>query len=153
MPILSQIVLFGTSFLGSLLQSRAGQLIIVGLVAWFWSAHSTATHWKSVIAQEKAEIERAYKAEVARQQKAAEDIAQAATERADDDARVVADMQAIITNYEKKFKEKAHVTANKPNPGDCVIDDHFSGVVQQLSSAARRTSKAPRAARGVRKAR
>lgn len=130
----------------SALTSRIGQILIAAVIAWFWSASNTATYWKGVIATEKAAIEKAYREEVVRQQKAAEEIAKAATERAEQDAQAVSDMQKIIDDYATKLKEKPHVTAGN----NCIVDDHFSGVVQQLSNAARRKTPASRPSRRVR---
>jgi hypothetical protein len=134
----------------SVLTSRIGQILIAAVVSWFWSANYTSTHWKAVIATEKAAIERAYQEEVIRQQKAAEEIAKAATGRAEQDAQVVSDMQKIIDDYTVKLKEKPHVTAKQTQSDACVVDDHFSSVVQQLSTAASRKTKAPSAPRRVR---
>ena len=135
------------SLLESLLTSRVGQLAIVAGISWFWSAHNTADHWRGIIAQEKAAIEAAYRAEVARQEEAAREIAAAATERAETDAQVAADMRKIISDYEKKMKEKPHVSAQNCQ---CVIDDDFSGVVRRLSDTGNRKSPAPGRARRVR---
>lgn len=135
------------SFLESLIKSRVGQLILVALVSWFWSSHNTASYWRGVIAQEKAQIEAAYKAEVARQEAAAKEIAEAATARAEEDAVAVAGMQKIISDYEKKLKEKPHVSAQK---SDCVVDNDFAGVVRQLSNTGGRKTPAPHRTHRVR---
>ncbi len=137
------------SFLESLIKSRVGQLIVVALISWFWSAHNTATYWRGVIAQEKAQIEAAYKAEVARQEAAAEEIAAAATARAEEDAQAVADMQKVISDYEKKLQGDKHVHANT----NCVIDDDFSRIVHELTPPAGGKAPSTPAARRVRKAR
>ena len=126
------------SLLGSLLTNRIGQIALVAVAVWAWTAHTTASYWKGVIAQEKAAVEAAYKAEVARQEAAAKEIAAAATARAETDAAVVADMQNTINEYEKKLKEKPHVTAH------CVIDNDFVGVVRQLSNAGSRKATTAR---------
>lgn len=131
----------------SILESRLGQLAIVAAVAWFWSAHNTNVKWRAYVASEKAAAELAYQKELVRQQKAAEEIAKAATKRAEDDARVVGDMQAVIEEYEKKLKEKPHVTTKVVKTDSCVVDDHFSNVLRQLSNAANRSPKATRRAK------
>jgi hypothetical protein len=137
------------SIAGSLLQSRGGQLAMVALAAWFWAATSTATYWKGVIAQEQAAREAAYKAEMERQKQASEEIAKAATERAEGDAKIVAEMQAIIDEY---AKAPAHVTAKTITKSDCVVDPYFLGVVRKLDTTGR-PSKPARPSARVRKAR
>lgn len=128
----------------SILESRLGQLAIIAVVAWFWSAHNTNIKWRAYVAAEKAAAELAYQKELVRQQKAAEEIAKAAIQRAEDDAKVVTDMQTLIDDYEKKLKEKPHVTTKVVKIDSCVIDDNFSSVVRQLSNAANRQTKATR---------
>jgi ABC-type uncharacterized transport system fused permease/ATPase subunit len=123
-------------------------LIVVAVLTWFFSAQHTTSYWKGVIAQEKAQIEAAYKAEIARQEEASKEIAQAATERAETDAQVAADMQKIISDYEKKTKEKHHVPATT----HCVVDDDLTSVLRKLSNAGSRKAKPSPAARRVRKA-
>ena len=137
------------SLIGALLTNRFGQIVLVALAVWAWTAHNTASYWKGVIAQEKAAVEAAYKAEVARQAEAAKEIAAAATARAEDDARAVSDMQKVISDYEAKLKETHHVAA----PAHCVVDDDFSRIVHELSPAGRRAPTPPATARKIRKAR
>ena len=137
----------------SLLGSRLGQIIIAFTAAWLWSAHDTSKYWKAVIAADKAAAERAYREEIVRQQKAADEINKAAAERAEDSAKIVADMQQVISEYQIKLKEQTHVA---PQPkivriDACVIDDDFTRVVRKLSTASRRTAKTSRASRRVRK--
>lgn len=132
------------SLAGSILESRLGQMAIVAVVAWFWSAHSTNEKWRAYVAAEKAAAERAYQAELIRQHQAAEAIAAAATQRAESDAQAAKEMQAIIDDYEQKLKEKPRVTTKVVKGDNCVIDDHFTGVLRQLSTAAGRPPKAPR---------
>lgn len=143
------------SLIGSLLTNRAGQLVLIALAVWAWTAHNTSSHWKGVIAREKAAAEAAYKAEVARQAAAAKEIAAAATARAEDDARAVSDMQKVISEYQSKLKEQTHVapTTRIVHLNACVVDDHFVGVVRKLSDAGRRKAKTARNARKVWKAR
>lgn len=132
------------SLAGSVLESRLGQMAIVAVVAWFWSAHITNEKWRAYVASEKAAAERAYQAELIRQHKEAEKIAAAATQRAESDAQAAKEMQAIIDDYEQKLKEKPRVTTKVVKTDGCVIDDHFTGVLRQLSTAASRPSKTPR---------
>ena len=137
------------SLLGSLLTNRFGQIVLVALAVWAWTSHNTTSYWKGVIAQERAAVEAAYRAEVARQAEAAKEIAAAATARAEDDARTVSDMQKVISDYETKLKETHHVSA----PAHCIIDDDFSRIVHELSPAGRRAAPPPATSRKVRKAR
>ena len=137
------------SLLGALLTNRFGQIVLVALAVWAWTAHNTASYWKGVIAQERAAVAAAYKAEVARQAQAAKEIAAAATARAEDDARAVSDMQKVISDYESRLKENHHVAA----PTHCVVDDDFSRIVRELSPAGRRATTPARNAGKIRKAR
>ena len=137
------------SLIGSLLTNRIGQFALVAFAVWAWTSHNTASYWKGVIAQEKAAVEAAYKAEVARQAEAAKEIAAAATARAEDNAKAVSDMQKVISDYETKLKETHHVAA----PTHCVVDDDFSRIVHELSPAGRRAPTPPATAGKVRKAR
>ena len=143
------------SLLGSLLTNRAGQFALIALAVWAWTAHNTSSYWKGVIAQEKAAVEAAYKAEVARQAAAAKEIAAAASARAEDDARAVSDMQKVISDYQNKLKEQTHVSpaTRIVHLNACVVDDHFSRVVRKLSDAGRRKAKATKPTRKIRKAR
>lgn len=134
------------SLIGSLLTNRLGQIALVAMAVWAWTAHNTASHWRDIIAKEKAAVEAAYKVEVARQAAAAKEIAAAANARADDDARTVANMQKIISDYETKMKGEHHVRANS----NCVVDDDFSRIVRELSPVAGRKAPAARNARKVR---
>ncbi len=137
------------SIAGSLLQSRGGQLAMVALAAWLWASTSTSTYWKGVIAQEQAAREAAYKAELARQEQAAKEIAASAAARAEDDAKIVAEMQSIIDEY---AKVPPHVTAKIFPKRDCGIDAGFIGVVRKLDTAGRKT-KPSTGSKRIRKAR
>jgi cobalamin biosynthesis protein CbiD len=134
------------SVVGSIIGSRIGQLAIVAAVAWFWSAHDASIRYDKLRAAEKAAAESVYLKELIRQQQAAEEIAKAATQRAEDDSKVVSNLQEIIADYENKLKEKSNVV----KVDECVVDDNFINVVQQLSTAASRSTKAPRRSPRVR---
>lgn len=136
------------SVIGSIIVSRIGQMAMVATVAWFWSAHNTSIKYERIHAAEKAAAETAYLKELIRQQQAAEEIAAAATQRAEDDSKVVANLQDIIADYENKLKEKP----NAVKVDGCVVDDNFANVVRQLSTAASRSTKAPRRSSRIRKA-
>lgn len=139
------------SLLVSVVSSRIGQLAIVALVSWFWGSHETAVKYQRIIASEKAAVEAAYRAELQRQEYAAREIAEAATRRAEDDADAAKDMQSVIDDYAKKLKEKSNVKVKVDH--DCGIDSNFAGVLQQLSDADRRHSRAARRAAKFRKTR
>lgn len=135
----------------SVIGSRIGQLAIVALVSWFWGSHETAIKYQKLIAAEKAAVEAAYRAELQRQEYAAREIAEAATRRAEDDADAAKDMQAVIDDYAKKLKEQSNVKVKVDH--NCGIDSDFAGVLQQLSNADRRHSRAARRPAKLRKTR
>ncbi len=124
----------------SIIGNKFGQMAIVGAVAWFWSAHETNVKWRVQIAAEKAAAEAAYKAEIARQEKAAQDIAAESAKRAQDDAIAAADMRKVIDDYESKLKEKPNVVYKETQARPCIIDGNFTGFVRRLDASARRTS-------------
>ena len=135
----------------SVIGSRVGQLAIVALVSWFLGSHETAVKYQKIIAAEKAAVEAAYRAELQRQEYATREIAEAATRRAEDDADAAKDMQSVIDDYAKKLKEQSNVKVKVDR--NCGIDSNFAGVVQQLSDADRRHSRAARRPAKLRKAR
>lgn len=123
--------------------SRAGQLALAFAVAWMWSWWRTDASWRAVIAAEKAQIERQYQAEVARQAQAAQDIARDATARVEQEMSFNADLQAIIERYaNEEAKPQVGVSNKTIVRGDCAIDDNFIGVVRKLSSAASKAKSA-----------
>jgi replicative DNA helicase len=127
------------SLLGSVIQSRIGQLGIVALVSWFWSAHETTVKYEKIIASEKAAVEAAYREEILREQYAAREIAEAATRRAEDDLAAAKDMQDIIDGYSKTQPEPTNAKTDS-----CVIDSDFIRVVQQLGEASHLHPRATR---------
>ncbi|UOF79308.1 hypothetical protein [Caudoviricetes sp.] len=133
----------------SFASSRAGQIIIAATVAWFWAGARAGDHWRAVIAAEKVQAEAAYRAEVARQERAAQEIAAAATARAEDDAALERELRAQIDAF--NAQESQNVPASSPQPAAShsrdVIDRDFERVVRQFDAAARRPTKSPRAAR------
>ena len=137
------------SIVGSLLQSRGGQLAMVALAAWFWASTSTSTYWKGVIAQEQASREAAYKAEIERQKQAAAEIAKAASERAEHSAAIASEMQAIIDEY---AKVPSHVAAKVTPKPDCDINSDFLGVLRKLDTTGGKAKPSTGSAR-LRKAR
>lgn len=153
MPFLSMLMpalKLGTDFLFRFIESRIGQIVIAFAVAWVWSGWKTDEEWRARVAAEKLEIERQYQAEVKRQFQAAQDIAIAATARAEQDAELVKNMQDIIDSYSNKGAP--NVVFKSGPTGACVIDDDFIGVVQQLTNASRKT-KSARSPSNIRKAR
>lgn len=154
LPILQA---FGSG-LWSFLSSRFGQIVTAFVVAWFWSGWRADDHWKALIAAEKAQAEAAYRAEVARQERAAQEIAAAATARAEDDAALERELRAQIEAFNAQesqnvppprtvkqiiFRERAETPSSRP----CVIDGDFSDVVRRLDSAGSRKAKPSHRAR------
>lgn len=142
----------------SFASSRMGQIIIAFAVAWFWSGWRADDHWKAVIAAEKVAAEAAYRAEVARQERAAQDIADAATARAEEGAALERELRAQIEAFNAQesknappprtvkqiiFRERVEPPSSRP----CIIDGDFTGVVRRLDAAAHRPAKSARRAR------
>ena len=136
--ILSEIVL-------DLIRSRFGQIAVAFAVPWFWSGWRTDDAWRARVAAEKAEIERQYQAEVARQAQASREIADAAIKRADEE-------RAISSELRDKIERYANAEKSLPSMAHCVVDDDFADVVRKLTPATR-PAKPPRAAGQLRKAR
>jgi hypothetical protein len=129
----------------SLIGNRFGQMAIVAAVSWFWSAHQTNVKWQIQIAAEKAAAEAQYKAEIARQEQLARDIAEAATKRAQDDALAADDMRKVIDEYEAKLAEKPTVVYKESGKVSCTIDDNFTSFVRKLDASARKTGSSRKA--------
>lgn len=135
--------------------SRAGQIIIAAVVAWFWSEHRTNNLWELRVAAQRAAIEAAYKAEVARQEVASREIAAAATARAEEDAALVEALRKRIADFNSKEPAIVPHTiqlSGKPvllPRGGCSIDDSFARVVRDLDAAGSK-AKAPRRTKHVR---
>lgn len=146
------------SGLWSFLSSRFGQIVTAFVIAWLWAGWRADDHWKAVIAAEKSAAEAAYRAEVARQERAAQEIAVAATARAEEDASLERELRAQIEAFNAQesqnvppprtvkqiiFRERAETPSSRP----CVIDSDFTGVVRRLDAAGSRKTKPPRRAR------
>ncbi len=129
--------------------SRMGQIIIVAAAAWFWAGSRADEHWRAIIAAEKAAAEAVYRAEVARQEQAAREIAVAATERAEEDAALERELRAQIEAF--NAQEPINVPASLPQQSapnsSTVIDSRFADVVRQFDAAAGRPAKPSRPAR------
>lgn len=139
-------------FLLDALRSRAGQIVLAFAVAWAWSAHRTNTRWEARVAAERAAAEAAYRAEVARQEAAARDIAREATERLAAEQAAAADMRGQITELERAEKHapdtRVVVVNGKKTVScrPCAIDDDFLRRLRNLDAVAG-ARKAPRRAR------
>lgn len=138
------------SVAASIIGSRLGQMAIVAVVAWFWSAYDTETKWRQIIATERAQLEALYKSELERQKTASAEIEADATKRDAEHAETVADMRATIEDYMNKLKEQPHVIVKDRIISDCSIDGGFTSVVRKLDST--RTRK-PNSTAGARKLR
>ena len=122
---------------------------MVAAASWLWSASVTTNYWKGVIQQEQSAREAAHKAEVERQKRVAEEIARSATARAEDNAKIVSEMQSIIDEY---AKVPPHVTAKNLQKPNCDIDNSFLDILRSLDAAGRSPKSSSPSAR-LRKAR
>ena len=127
----------------TLLPSRLGQLIIIGITTFYLGVWDTKWKYESKIAADKATADYALKQEKVRQELATKEIKEAATRRIEDDLAVQTDMQKIIDDYEKQTKERPHAKV-KNAISSCDIDVDYARVLQQLSE---RSAKQNRAAR------
>ena len=151
MPIFAILQTLGSG-LWSFLSSRFGQICLAFVVAWLWSGSRANDHWRAVIASERAAIEAAYRAEVARQAEAAREIAEAATARAEEDAAIERELRARIDDFNAQESSKnaqPSRTVGSPAPAcrPCVIDHNFTDVVRHIDAAGARKAKSPRRAR------
>lgn len=142
--------------LWAFLSSRFGQIVVAFAVAWCWSAWRVDDQWRGVIAAREAAAQAAYRAEIARQERATREIAAAATARAEDDAALERELRAQIDAFaSQETPHEPQVNASKPQVNaqrrpDCTIDGDFAGVLRRLDAAGRRPphpSSAPRHSR------
>lgn len=151
MPFLLILKAAGEFALGAL-SSRVGQVILAFCVAWGWSAHRTNARWEAQIAAERAAYLAAYRAEAARQEAAAQDIAREATQRLAAEQAAAADMQRQITELEKAERNapetRVIVVKGKKTLAcrPCSIDADFARRLRDLDTVAG-ARKAPRPAR------
>lgn len=152
MPLAAQLIL---SFLWSVITSRIGQIAMAFVVAWFWNGWRTDDYWKTVIANEKAAAESAYRVELSRQQKASEEIAAAASERIEYDAEIERQLREQIDAFNAQenknvpprtikqiiFKSRGEQNACRV----CAIDGDYSRVVRRLDATARKAKPSRRA--------
>lgn len=142
MPILK---MFGAD-LWSFLSSRFGQICLAFTVAWVWSGWRTDDHWRDVIAVREAAAQAAYRAEIARQSTAAQEIAAAATARAEEDSAVERDLREQIDAF--AALETPHEAPDQISKAPvCIIDGYFADRVRRLDAAGRRAPRPSRAAR------
>lgn len=130
--------------------SRFGNVCIAFMVAWLWSAHKTNQKWEAYVAAEKAAAEIAYQKEIARQAQVSQEIAAAATQRAEDDMALEAALREQINDL--KNAEQTNAPAHTTTPGkaaNCGVDSDLVRRMQQLDATARKAAPA-RAARKVR---
>lgn len=149
MPWLALLQAFGSS-VWSFLSSRFGQICIAFAVAWVWSGSNTNARWEAVIAAEKQAAEIAYQKEIARQAQVSQEIAAAATQRAEDDAELEKALRAQIEDL--KNSERVNVqphTLTRDKSTNCNIDDDLARRMQRLDEKARKAAPS-RAARKVR---
>lgn len=129
------------TFLINLASSRMGQLLIAACIAGGWAHYQTDARWRAFVAAEKAQERAAHDAEVARQAQATQEIAAAATERAEEGAALERELRAQIEAFNTEERRGKHqVNAQKlqvdgRTPADCSIDDGFIGVVRRLDAA------------------
>lgn len=130
--------------------SRFGNICIAFAVAWLWSAHKTNVKWEAYVAAEKAAAEIAYQKEIARQAQVSQEIAAAATQRAEEDMALEAALREQIEDL--KNSERSNAPAHITTPGkavSCGVDSDLVRRMQHLDATARQT-RSTRPARKVR---
>lgn len=150
MPWLTILQALGAN-LWTFLSSRFGQICIAFVVAWMWSGAKTNARWEAVIAAQRAAAEIAYQKEIARQAQVTQEIAAAATARAEEDAELEKALRAQIQdleNAEPKYETRT-LTREKVVHGPCAVDDDLVGRMRKLDATAHQT----RVARPTRKVR
>ncbi len=153
MPALAVILAFvkgGLGWLWEFFSSHIGQLVLVGLVCWFWSAHRTNVKWEARVEADRQAAVAAAKAEETRQADAAREIAEAATDRLAEEQALVRDLQAQIEAFDKEetIADEKPIPSGKPSctPAvvrPCRVDDAFFRRLQQLDAAAHRRAPGP----------
>lgn len=135
----------------SALSSRFGNICIAFFIGSIWSAYKVNTRWEAVIAAEKAAAEIAYQKEIARQAKVSQEIAAAATQRAEDDAALEMALREQINDLKNAEQSNAptHTITREKVVNSCSVDDDLARRMRQLDATARQT-RATRAARKVR---
>ncbi len=165
MPAFTVVLAFlkgGLGWLWEFFSSHIGQLVLVGMVAWFWAGHRANVRCEARFDAERAAAVAAANAEAARQADAAREIAEAATARLEEEQAIESDMLAQIEAYDKE-ETKADANSNLRAPRahedgkpacspvvvrPCRVDDVFVERMRRLDATAHR--RAPRPARGAR---
>lgn len=145
MPAIPVILAFlkgGLGWLWDFLSSHVGQLVLVGVVAWFWSAHRANEACKADADAFRASLQAARDAEIARQEQAATEIAAAATERYGEELSLTADLRRRLEDARKaEAHETVRIVNGKPQvivSRRCSIDDAFIARVKDMDAVARR---------------
>ncbi len=135
----------------SIATSRFGNICIAFIVAWAWSAHKTNQKWEAYVAAEKAAAEIAYQKEIARQAQVSQEIAAAATQRAEDDMALAASLREQINDLKNAEQSNAptHTITREKVVNSCSVDDDLARRMRRLDATASQT----RAARPARKVR
>jgi hypothetical protein len=131
----------------ALAASPVGWCLAAFVAGWMLSGHRVRAQWAEETAAEKA----AYQREVARQERAATEIAAEATKRLADEQTLARDLQAQIEAFDK---EETAADAKPPLPSctpavirSCRVDDAFANSVRQLDATAARSRAPARKAR------
>lgn len=135
MPLLP--ILYG------LLSSRIANILIALAVGFGWGWVNTSMRWREYMKQQQAAQQVLHQMELRRQAENAKEIAAAATQRAEDDATLLAKLQKHIDDFDKG-------EANAKDP--CTIDDAFHAAARGLRQPAKpvRPAKVTRPAKPVR---
>lgn len=141
MPIILALHSVGSAVL-NMLGSRVGQILLAAALAWGWGAHRANQRWEAQIAAERAAYLAAYRAEVARQEAAAENIAREATDRLAAEQASAADMQRQIAQLEKAESNapdpRVIVVKGRQTPvcRSCAVDGDFARRMRELDAIA-----------------
>lgn len=133
----------------SVFGSPLGRAALAFLVAWVWSGYRTDAAWRVRVAADRAAAEAAYQTELARQERAARDIAEAATRQVEEDAALAEALKRQLAEAEKAESHETITviggnTRRVSRP--CVIDRAFADKLRQLDRADRKGASARRAA-------
>lgn len=118
----------------ALLGSRIAQLTLAAIFGFGWGWWNTSTRWRDYAAKERAAREMMHQMELARQAKAAAEIALADRTRADSATKAADAMQAEIDDLKSKLGQKGSGNATA---GGCVIDGDYLRRVQRLDRSGR----------------
>ena len=113
----------------SFLSSRVVQLGLALMLGWGWGYWKADVRWREAYAAERAAREVRYQKELAREAENSRAIAEAATQRVEEDA-------AVLANLRKQIEDFDRGEANAKDP--CVMDDLFVGAAGKLRAPAKR---------------